>query len=242
MTLKSWSDDHLEPAPTTMASSAAISRKQSEAAVVAAAVAAAGGTLPHAAPSGAAAGAISDAIEAALAADSAALGGVAGAESSTNSDPGSTQMLPHGEEEKAHAWVEVSSLPSVLFCLGGLSHGRMWAPPCLTYMRCLLNNVPQLPSLAPWVQGVWFVRSPTGGDSPGDALGAYGEGVQLLAAATVDRTVVLWDFVTGAKVDSWIKLGSPPHRRRSSLGLRKRNRLTEVIVRGYARVTGSLNL
>ena len=51
-----------------------------------------------------------------------------------------------------------------------------------------------------WVVGVWFVRSPTGGESPGDALGAFGDGVQLLAAATADQAVVLWDIVTGNKV------------------------------------------
>ena len=51
-----------------------------------------------------------------------------------------------------------------------------------------------------WVVGVWFVRSPTGSESPGDALGAFGDGVQLLAAATADQAVVLWDIVTGNKV------------------------------------------
>ena len=150
MSLKSWSDDHLEPAPTT---SAAISRKQSEAPASAASMAAV--------PSSAAAGAISDAIEAALASDAAAL-----------------QEGAAGGQGDGDSFESAASRDHLHHPYGG--------------------DEDQQPRA--WVEGVWFVRSPTGGESPGDALGAFGEGVQLLAAATAERTVVLWDVVTGAKV------------------------------------------
>ena len=51
-----------------------------------------------------------------------------------------------------------------------------------------------------WVAGVWFLRSPSGGECPGDALGAFGDGEQLLAALTTYHSLVLWNVVPGEKV------------------------------------------
>lgn len=52
------------------------------------------------------------------------------------------------------------------------------------------------------VAGVWYVKSP-GGAVAADGFGAWGDKVQLLAAATHDGStmcVVLWDAVSGRKV------------------------------------------
>ena len=52
------------------------------------------------------------------------------------------------------------------------------------------------------VAGVWYVKSP-GGTVAADGFGAWGDKVQLLAAATHDGStmcVVLWDAVSGRKV------------------------------------------
>ncbi|GAX74106.1 hypothetical protein CEUSTIGMA_g1555.t1 [Chlamydomonas eustigma] len=52
-----------------------------------------------------------------------------------------------------------------------------------------------------WVEGVWFVRAAGGaGESASDGLGAFGADVQLLAAMTANRSLVLWDALTGNKV------------------------------------------
>ncbi len=48
---------------------------------------------------------------------------------------------------------------------------------------------------------VWFVMNPRSPGTPADMFGVYGEGVQVLAAATADRCVVLWDAISGKKVN-----------------------------------------